>query len=41
MMNAEGKCIGVAFQSLTGDTQSIGYVIPCTVVEHFLQDYKR
>ncbi len=40
-MNARGQCIGVAFQSLTGDTQSIGYVIPTSVVRHFMNDYTR
>lgn len=38
VMSADGRCCGIAFQSLTGDTQSVGYVIPTTVVCHFLQD---
>ncbi|PSC68151.1 protease Do-like 9 [Micractinium conductrix] len=41
VMNQEGQCVGIAFQSLTGDTQSVGYVIPTSVVHHFLADYKR
>lgn len=41
VMDAQGRCIGVAFQSLTGDTQSIGYVIPTSVVRHFLMDYTK
>ena len=28
----QGQCVGLAFQSLTGDTQSVGYVIPTSVV---------
>jgi S1-C subfamily serine protease len=41
VLNSRGHCIGIAFQSLTGDTQSIGYVIPTSVVRHFLEDYNR
>lgn len=40
--NDQGKCIGVAFQVLrSDDTENIGYVIPTTVVSHFLTDYER
>jgi S1-C subfamily serine protease len=41
VLNTEGKCVGLAFQALTGDAQSIGYVIPTSVVRHFLQDIHR
>jgi len=41
VLNTEGKCVGLAFQALTGDAQSIGYVIPTSVVRHFLQDVHR
>ncbi|XP_057246904.1 protease Do-like 2, chloroplastic isoform X2 [Beta vulgaris subsp. vulgaris] len=40
--NDQGECIGVAFQVLRSeDTENIGYVIPTTVVSHFLTDYER
>ncbi|KNA12643.1 hypothetical protein SOVF_124150 isoform A [Spinacia oleracea] len=40
--NDQGECIGVAFQVLrSDDTENIGYVIPTTVVSHFLADYER
>ncbi|RAL38211.1 hypothetical protein DM860_017416 [Cuscuta australis] len=40
--NDHGKCIGVAFQVFRSDeVENIGYVIPTTVVSHFLQDYER
>ncbi len=32
-----GKVVGVAFQGLT-DADNIGYMIPTTVIEHFLED---
>ncbi|KAI7836909.1 hypothetical protein COHA_009241 [Chlorella ohadii] len=41
VMDKNGKCVGVAFQSMTGDVQSVGYVIPTSVVRHFLEDFKR
>ena len=41
MSAAHGECVGIAFQSLTGDTSNIGYVIPTSVVRHFLEDYRR
>lgn len=37
----QGRCVGIAFQSLTGDAQLIGYVIPACVVRHFLEDVAR
>ncbi|XP_078168968.1 protease Do-like 2, chloroplastic [Carex rostrata] len=40
--NEQGECIGVAFQVYRGDdAENIGYVIPTTVVSHFLNDYER
>jgi S1-C subfamily serine protease len=33
--------VGIAFQSMTGDAQLIGYVIPCPVVYHFVEDVTR
>lgn len=40
--NDSGECIGIAFQVYrSADTENIGYVIPTTVVSHFLNDYDR
>jgi len=40
--SSENSCVGIAFQSLKdGQTENIGYVIPTTVVQHFLDDVKR
>ncbi|KAG5567651.1 hypothetical protein RHGRI_003004 [Rhododendron griersonianum] len=40
--NDQGECIGVAFQVYrSDDAENIGYVIPTTVVSHFLDDYKK
>lgn len=40
--NDQGECIGVAFQVYRSeDVENIGYVIPTTVVSHFLNDYER
>lgn len=40
--NENGECIGVAFQVYrSDDAENIGYVIPTTVVSHFLNDYDR
>ncbi|XP_009768575.1 protease Do-like 2, chloroplastic isoform X1 [Nicotiana sylvestris] len=40
--NDDGDCIGVAFQVYrSDDAENIGYVIPTTVVSHFLEDYER
>ncbi|KAI5399240.1 protease Do-like 2, chloroplastic isoform X1 [Lathyrus oleraceus] len=39
--NGKGECIGVAFQVYRSeDAENIGYVIPTTVVSHFLTDYE-
>ncbi|RXH84290.1 hypothetical protein DVH24_027189 [Malus domestica] len=40
--NDKGECIGVAFQVYRSEeAENIGYVIPTTVVSHFLDDYER
>ncbi|CAK8572866.1 unnamed protein product [Lathyrus sativus] len=40
--NGKGECIGVAFQVYRSeDAENIGYVIPTTVVSHFLTDYEK
>ncbi|KAF8394501.1 hypothetical protein HHK36_020711 [Tetracentron sinense] len=40
--NDKGECIGVAFQVFRSEeAENIGYVIPTTVVSHFLNDYER
>lgn len=40
--NDSGECIGIAFQVYrSADAENIGYVIPTTVVSHFLNDYDR
>ncbi|CAI0446088.1 unnamed protein product [Linum tenue] len=40
--NDRGECIGVAFQVYRSEeAENIGYVIPTTVVTHFLSDYER
>lgn len=40
--NDHGECIGVAFQVFRSDeAENIGYVIPTTVVSHFLNDYQK
>jgi len=37
--DANGECIGVAFQSMSSDeAENIGYVIPTVVIMHFLND---
>ena len=42
VLNEEGACVGIAFQSLKdGDTEGIGFVIPTPVIAHFLADYAR
>lgn len=39
-LNQHDEVVGVAFQTLRGeDTENIGYLIPQTVVHHFLSDY--
>lgn len=38
--NDDGNCVGVAFQSLSGeDAENIGYIIPTPVISHFLKDF--
>ena len=40
--NAQGGCVGVAFQSLKADdAENIGYVIPTPVIMHFIRDYEK
>ncbi|KAK7392362.1 hypothetical protein VNO78_20798 [Psophocarpus tetragonolobus] len=40
--NDQGECIGVAFQVFRSEeAENIGYVIPTTVVSHFLTDYEK
>ncbi|KAL4395361.1 protease Do-like 2, chloroplastic isoform X1 [Arachis hypogaea] len=40
--NDQGECIGVAFQVYRSEeAENIGYVIPSTVVSHFLIDYEK
>uniref|UniRef100_A0A7I4EG20 Protease Do-like PDZ domain-containing protein n=1 Tax=Physcomitrium patens TaxID=3218 RepID=A0A7I4EG20_PHYPA len=40
VFHENGECVGIAFQSLKGaDAENIGYVIPTTVIHHFLSDY--
>ncbi|GBF92582.1 protease Do-like [Raphidocelis subcapitata] len=42
VFNGRGQCVGIAFQALSGsDVENVGYVIPSTVVSHFLTDYVR
>ncbi|RAL46871.1 hypothetical protein DM860_005150 [Cuscuta australis] len=40
--NSNGKCVGIAFQSLKHeDAENIGYVIPTPVIMHFILDYEK
>ncbi len=42
VLDVNGQVCGIAFQSFSGDiAQSIGYVIPSSVVRHFLDDVHR
>jgi S1-C subfamily serine protease len=41
VLDSQGACVGIAFQSLTGDAQNVGYIVPSRVVLHFLQDFAR
>ena len=42
VVNMDREVVGVAFQSLNGEeVENIGYVVPVTVVEHFLEDIRR
>lgn len=36
--NEDGDCVGIAFQAYS-DAENIGYVIPTSVISHFLTDY--
>mmetsp|Transcript_39712 Transcript_39712/g.64406 ORF Transcript_39712/g.64406 Transcript_39712/m.64406 type:complete len:625 (+) Transcript_39712:172-2046(+) len=36
----DGKVVGVAFETLQ-NAQNVGYVIPVSVIQHFLEDYNR
>eukprot|EP00546_Thalassionema_frauenfeldii_P001705 CAMPEP_0178934138 /NCGR_PEP_ID=MMETSP0786-20121207/23701_1 /TAXON_ID=186022 /ORGANISM="Thalassionema frauenfeldii, Strain CCMP 1798" /LENGTH=513 /DNA_ID=CAMNT_0020611897 /DNA_START=212 /DNA_END=1753 /DNA_ORIENTATION=+ len=40
VVNEDRKIVGVAFQGLEG-AENIGYVVPVTVVQHFLEDIQR
>lgn len=41
-LNDQGKCVGIAFQSLKHeDVENIGYVIPTPVILHFINDYEK
>jgi len=40
VVNEDKKVVGVAFEALEG-AENIGYVVPVTVVQHFLQDIQR
>ncbi|KAI3946457.1 hypothetical protein MKX01_017673 [Papaver californicum] len=38
----KGKCVGIAFQTIKReDVENMGYVIPTTVVMHFIEDYDK
>lgn len=42
VVDSDRRVVGVAFQSLSAeDTENIGYVVPVTVIRHFLEDVKR
>jgi len=42
VVNSNNEIIGAAFQSLSeGDVENIGYVVPVTVINHFLDDVQR
>ncbi|KAI5077937.1 hypothetical protein GOP47_0007761 [Adiantum capillus-veneris] len=36
----KGQCVGIAFQKLTTDCDNIGYLIPTSVIAHFIRDYE-
>ena len=40
-LDEDGLCVGVAFQSMGGDAENVGYIIPTPVVAHFLADVDR
>ncbi len=35
---ADGRVMGIAIQSAVGDVENLGYVVPPTVIRHFLKD---
>lgn len=40
--NDRGQCVGIAFQSLKNEeVEAISYIIPVTVIKHFIGDYER
>ncbi|KAI3941515.1 hypothetical protein MKW92_045296 [Papaver armeniacum] len=40
--NDKGKCVAIAFQTIKReDVENMGYVIPTTVVMHFIEDYDK
>jgi hypothetical protein len=42
VFNEEGQLVGMAFQSFAGtDIENVGWVIPSSVIGHFLEDYER
>ncbi|KAK9813853.1 hypothetical protein WJX73_001994 [Symbiochloris irregularis] len=41
VFNANGQCVGIAFQSIGGDAENVGYAIPLPVISHFLSDFER
>jgi len=36
----QGQCIGIAFQNMP-DAENVGYIIPHSIITHFLQDIER
>ena len=42
VFDEHGRLVGVAFQSFAGtDVENVGWVIPTSVIAHFLDDYAR
>jgi S1-C subfamily serine protease len=42
VLNEDGECVGIAFQSLKdGDAENVGFIIPTPVIAHFLADFAR
>lgn len=40
--NNKGNCVGMAFQTLKDENvDNIGYLIPTTVIRHFIQDFEK
>ena len=40
VFDIDGRCVGLAFQSLGGESENVGYVIPVPVIFHFLRQAK-